>query len=209
VTYETHADLGGRNEQRTICPEAESDKFHAAWEARVMALTVAMGAARLWNIDMTRSARETLPNYAALSYYEVWLAGLEKLIRERALLERSGPSTVPLPAAAVAAVLKRGAPTLRHGGQQPRFAIGAQVRTRAAAVDHHTRLPTYARGKIGVIERSHGEHVFADSHAQGLGEAPQHLYTVRFAAKQLWGEAAPEPAAQVSIDAWEAYLEAL
>jgi nitrile hydratase subunit beta len=209
VSYHSHADLGGAAEQRAVLPERESDKFHADWEARVMALTVAMGAARVWNIDMTRSARETLPDYAKLSYYEIWLAGLEKLVRSKGLLDRPGPATVPMRASDVAAVLNRGSPTQRHGGHKARFALGNAVRTRAAAVDHHTRLPAYARGKLGTVERTHGMHIFADTNAQGLGEAPQHLYTVSFAAAQLWGSEAPDPGALISIDAWESYLEAV
>ncbi len=61
------------------------------------------------------------------------------------------------------------------------------MRTTAAAPPHHTRLPGYARGKRGVIERVHGAHVFADTHAQDLGERPQWLYTVMFDERELWG----------------------
>jgi nitrile hydratase len=88
------------------------------------------------------------------------------------------------------------------------FATGDFVRTPAATVEHHTRLPGYARGKVGRIERVLGVHVFADAHAQGLGEQPQWLYTVAFEARELWGQDARE-GQSVSIDAWEAYLERL
>ena len=40
---------------------------------------------------------------------------------------------------------------------------------------------------LGTIERVHGAHVFADTHAQGLGEQPQWLYTVVFDGQELWG----------------------
>jgi nitrile hydratase len=39
------------------------------------------------------------------------------------------------------------------------------------------------------------------------GEAPQHLYTVRFEGRELWGDQA-EPASQVCVDLFESYLEA-
>ena len=42
----------------------------------VLALTLAMGASGAWNIDMSRSARETLPAYARLTYYEIWFEAL-------------------------------------------------------------------------------------------------------------------------------------
>jgi nitrile hydratase len=111
--------------------------------------------------------------------------------------------------AAVAATLRRGSPTLRQTALQARFAVGDGVRTLEGAPPHHTRLPAYARGRAGIIERLHGTHVFADSNAQGLGEAPQWLYTVSFAAGDLWGAAVPEPNSRISIDAWESYLAPL
>jgi len=104
----------------------------------------------------------------------------------------------------VAAVLAKGAPTERPATQPARFAVGQTVRTRATRPPHHTRLPGYAMGKRGTIERVLGMHVYADAHAQGLGEQPQWLYTVVFDAAELWGAAEP---ASVSIDAWEPYLE--
>lgn len=70
----------------------------------------------------------------------------------------------------------------------------------------HTRLPRYARGKVGVVEARHGCHVFPDTNAHGLGEEPQWLYTVRFDGTELWGDDA-EAGVTVSIDAWEPYLE--
>ena len=88
-----------------------------------------------------------------------------------------------------------------------RFAVGQAVRTRAVDPPHHTRLPGYARGKQGTIERVHGAHVFADSNAQGQGERPQWLYTVVFDAADLWSPSPPRAApTRVSIDAWESYL---
>ena len=74
--YLSHADIGGRPTRDPVVPEPEGDPFHAAWEARAMALTLAMGATGQWNIDMSRAARETLPDYAALSYFQIWLAAL-------------------------------------------------------------------------------------------------------------------------------------
>jgi nitrile hydratase len=81
------------------------------------------------------------------------------------------------------------------------------VRTCAVAPRHHTRLPAYARGKRGIIERVHGAHVFADMHAQGLGEQPQWLYTVAFDEQELWDANTRRQQSTVSVDAWEPYLE--
>jgi nitrile hydratase subunit beta len=217
MSYHTSADLGGHGAQGVVTPEPEGELFHASWEPRVLALTLAMGATGLWNIDTSRSARETLPNYGDLSYYAIWLNALEKLLLQSGALQPDelmhGALHPPVPvagvlrAAQVAAVLARGAPTARPPRAAARFRIGEWVRTSAGTPQHHTRLPGYARGKRGLVERVHGAHVFADAHAQGLGEQPQWLYTVVFDAQELWGANAPEVRSRVSVDAWEPYLE--
>lgn len=218
--YITHADLGGVAGHGPVRPEPEgASPFHAEWEARALALTLAMGATGQWNIDTSRAARETLPDYPALDYYRIWLAALERLLQERGLvqgdelaagraLHAPRPLARVLHAGEVAAALARGSPTERPAvDPAPRFAVGEAVRMRGARVAHHTRLPGYAHGKRGVIERVHGRHVFADSHAQGLGEDPQWLYGVAFDGAELWGAQAA-PGLVVAIDAWEPYLEA-
>ena len=106
----------------------------------------------------------------------------------------------------MAARLARGSPTQRTVSEPARFRLGQRVIARATPVDHHTRLPAYLRGKTGIIERIHGAHVFADSHAQDLGEDPQWLYTVVFEGRELWGTDAA-PGHRVSFDAWQPYLE--
>lgn len=217
MTYQTQADLGGRTGFGAVLPEPEGELFHADWEPRALALVLAMGATGSWNIDASRAVRETLPHYLQLSYYRIWLAALERLMIERGqlfedeiaqgrMLHAPAPVKRVLHAADVAAVLARGSPTERPAAAPARFAIGQAVRMRAGRVDHHTRLPGYVQGRRGTVERLHGAHVFADSNAQGAGEAPQWLYTVVFEEAELWGGAAQNLA--VSVDAWESYLEA-
>lgn len=220
MNYITHADLGGLDMPGRITgdvPESEMEKFHAAWEPRVLALTLAMGATGSWNLDQGRSARETLPAYSRLSYFQIWLAALEKLMAERLMvlpdeidagrmLEPPRPVGRVLHTADVRPALTRGSPTERPASLPPRFAVGARVRTRSGHVEHHTRLPAYASGKVGRIERAHGMHVFADANAQGQGEQPQWLYTVVFEGATLWG-AQCAAGLLVSVDAWDSYLE--
>jgi nitrile hydratase len=158
-----------------------------------------------------------LPDYDVLSYYAIWVKALERLMIERDLVRDDEvvagrmlhPPREParvLRAAEVEVALARGSPTERTPTTPARFALGERVRTRRGVVPHHTRLPGYASGKIGHIEHIRGVHVFADAHAQGLGEQPQWLYTVVFAARELWGDDAAR-GHTVSIDAWEPYLE--
>jgi nitrile hydratase beta subunit len=207
VTYCSHADLGGQDVRDGIVQEPEAEYFHARWEARVMAMVVAMGPTGMSNIDMNRAARETLPNYRDLSYYEIWLAALEKLARQTGVLgDAPPPPKQLLRADSAVAAIKKGFPTSRPATTAARFSIGDRVRTAARQPDHHTRLPAYARGKLGVVAHVHGVHVFPDTHARGLGESPQWLYTVAFSARELWGPSARSPHV-VSVDAFEPYLE--
>ncbi len=218
MSHTTQADLGGLPGFGAVTPEPEGELFHAAWEPRALALVLAMGATGSWNIDMSRAARETLPAYRRMSYYAIWLAALEKLMLERgqlfadeieagAMRHPAAPVARVLRAADVSSALARGTPAERPARGPARGAGGDAVRMRAAAADHHTRLPGYVRGRRGVVERVHGAHVFADSHAQGLGEQPQWLYTVVFEEAELWGGEAPRQNLAVSVDAWESYLE--
>jgi nitrile hydratase beta subunit len=208
MPYVSHADLGGRPGFGPVVPEDENPVFHHPWEPRVLALTLAMGATGCWNTDMARAARETLPDYLDLSYYEIWLGGLEKLLVATGLvgadelaagraLHPAKPVARILKADRVAAQLAKGSPTERAPAAPARFSVGQRVATRRAPVDQHTRMPAYLRGRTGTVERVLGPHVFADSQARGLGEDPQWLYTVVF----------DEPGHRVSFDAWQPYLE--
>jgi nitrile hydratase len=200
-----------------VRPEPDEPVFHAGWERRAFGLTLAMARPGGWTLDMSRAARENRApqDYLALSYYEIWLAGLTALMEERGLVTRdeiaSGEAKTPrldrpmLRAADVDAMLKAGGPTARPATAPARFAPGDRVRTATTIAARHTRLPAYARGRVGVIDRLHGCHVFADSNAEGA-EAPQWLYTVRFDAAELFGDKAA-PNSWVSVDAWDSYLE--
>jgi nitrile hydratase subunit beta len=207
MTYRSNADLGGQAVLGAIVPEAEGELFHAAWEPRVMAMVVAMGAPGLWNIDMSRSARETLSDYRDLSYYEIWFKGLEKLLAKSGAMDGAAPLPQQvLHADSVPAVLARGSSFSRAARAPARFAVGQRVRTSSVQPEHHTRLPSYARCKLGIVERVHGAHVFPDSNSQGLGESPHWLYTVAFEEQELWGAGATQGSI-ISVDAWEPYLE--
>ncbi|HUE45928.1 MAG TPA: nitrile hydratase subunit beta, partial [Aestuariivirgaceae bacterium] len=193
--------------------------FHAEWERRAFALTLAMGATGAWNLDVSRHARESLDpaRYLSSTYYQIWLEGLARLLREAELvtpeeLATGRPRTPPAPLKRVLAagdverVLAAAAPMDREPQAPARFRAGDVVRARNMHPFGHTRLPRYARGRTGEIARVNGAHVFPDSHAHGLGEDPRWLYTVRFTARELWGDDRNATDA-VHADLWEPYLE--
>jgi nitrile hydratase len=211
-------DMGGMHGFGKVEPEPTEPVFHSGWEGRTLAITRAMGYTGVWTIDQTRAGIEELPPdvYLSSSYYKKWELRLEKLVVELGLagadelkaghaLRGGKPLKRKLIAAEVPNTLTRG--SFARPAQAPaRFKPGDRVRTRNIHPRTHTRLPRYARDKIGIVEALRGCHVFPDAAAIGKGDDPQWLYTVLFEGRELWGEAA-EPTLKVSIEAFEPYLE--
>lgn len=216
-------DMGGRFGDGPVVPEAEGVKFHADWHPRALALTLASGSLGLWNIDVSRHARECLSpaDYGRFTYYEKWISALADLLVEKGALSREelaqgeaiGPSDLAarkLTADAVAGVLAKGGSADRPSNVAPQFGPGDTVTARAFPENvivpgGHTRLPSYVAGATGQILRLHGSHVLPDSSAHGRGEAPEPLYAVAFKAADLWAH--PEhPKDEVVVDMWQSYL---
>lgn len=211
-------DMGGMQCFGAIPIESNEPVFHESWEARLFAIRHALGAWGKWNIDASRYARELIPaaDYLRMSYYERWLAGLEKQLLDVALVsaaelhsgmpDRAVPTVEPALRPEGLPRLLAGAPSERRAVDAPVYGIGDRVRARNVQPAGHTRLPRYVRGKLGAIVRLHGTHVLPDSNAHGAGERPQPLYGVRFEAAELWGVTASRRDA-VHLDLWESYLE--
>jgi nitrile hydratase len=209
-------DMGGMHGLGPIAPETDEPVFHHAWEGRVHALTMASPTRA--NIDAGRHQRELIPGaeYLAMTYYEKWFRSLSELLVKTGLATpaelasgRSAGGEKGQPrftADEVEAVMIRPASYVRETATQPLFHEGDAVRCRNINPTGHTRLPRYARGHVGEVVAWHDAQVFPDANAAGGGEDPQHLYTVRFAARELWGEAA-NPHDSVCLDLWEPYLE--
>jgi nitrile hydratase subunit beta len=214
-------DMGGVMGFGPVRPEKNEPVFHHRWEGRVRAMTFAMAPPMGLNIDRGRFYREDMPPpaYLSKSYYEIWLHGLTRALRESGLvaadelaagrpLHPAKPVQRIIAAGDIAAALAKRNPYERKIDAPARFKPGDRVRARNMHPAGHTRLPRYVRGRAGMVTHVHGAHVFPDSNAAGLGEASQWLYAVRFTGAELWGEGA-DPALTVSVDAWESYLEPL
>jgi nitrile hydratase subunit beta len=214
-------DMGGMQDMGPIRYEKNEPVFHAPWEARVYGLMRTLGAQGKWNLDAFRHQIELIPpaDYLRMSYYEKWLASLSGLAVKTDLVTAaeidSGKAAPDRPKAmprvtaanAVAVAMTRPAPLAKRDlPGAPKFKAGERVRARNINPLGHTRLPRYARGKTGTIERDYGAFVFPDTNAHFLGEKPQHVYSVRFSARELWGQQAP-PRDAVYIDVWDDYLE--
>jgi nitrile hydratase len=211
-------DMGGMDGFGKVEPEANEPVFHAPWEGRVLAMQRSMGYAGAWHIDMSRFAQERLPPivYLGASYYQRWELAMEKNLVERGYvgtdeleaghaLKPAKPVARKLTTEVVKAGMTRGS-FFRQSQGPAQFKPGDRVRTRNIHPATHTRLPRYARGKIGVVELVHGCHAFPDTVAIDKGDDPQWLYTVVFDGAELWGPDT-DPTLTVSIDAFEPYLE--
>lgn len=211
-------DLGGVEGFGPIPIDRDERVFRETWEGRILGLRLLMGFWRRWNIDANRHSLERLApaDYLTMTYYEKWAAGLVDLTTEAGLITRTEISrghpdpdaemmTPPTDAAGFRAFLPKGRASVREIDAAPGFAVGARVRTARHMHAGHTRLPRYLRDCVGEVVLHHGAHVFPDASATLTGEAPQHLYTVRFAGRDVWGDGA-EPGLSVSADLWESYL---
>ena len=212
-------DMGGMHGMGPVQQEKNEPVFHERWEARVFALNRAVGAWGKWNIDASRHQKELIPpaEYLRISYYEKFLVGMTELLIKSGLVTRgevesgkpargSKKASPPLTADKVPLLISKGVPAIRDTPAAPTFRVGQRVRARNINPTGHTRLPRYARGKLGTIERDHGVFVLPDTNAHFLGEKPQHVYSVRFAARELWGEQA-KPKDTVIVAMWDDYLE--
>ncbi len=212
-------DMGGMHGFGPVAPERDEPVFHEEWEGRVYALHRALGAFGLWNIDAARHVLEKYrpDEYLRMSYYERWGERLFQHVVTYGLVtpeelatgspDPAAPQGTPaLTTADEPRFLNRGLPPSDDPSIRASFAVGQAVAARNRQPEGHTRLPRYLRGHRGVIVRDHGVHVFPDTNAHFRGEKRQHLYAVRFSARDLFGATAA-PRDTVHADLFEDYLE--
>jgi len=206
-------DLGGMHGFGRVDLERDEPVFHDRWEGRILGMVYQVVGYGWANIDTFRHGIERTPpvDYLTLGYYGRWRASLERILVERGVLApnevdaRVAGRAVPAPPAPTPPGETEYGFERRVDGP-PRFRVGASVRTRVVSPGGHTRLPRYVAGRRGVVDAVRAAYVFPDTNAHGRGEAPQHLYSVRFEGAELWGDAA-EPRTSLRIDLFEPYLE--
>jgi nitrile hydratase len=207
-------DMGGMQDMGPIQREHDEPIFHAEWERRIFALFNAVpdvsGPYHRHQIELIPPA-----DYLRMSYYERWVTALTQILIKTRMataaeiesgkaVEEGTKAHHVLTAAQVASWA---APhTRRKLTAVAHFKAGQRVRAREMNPVGHTRLPRYVRGKVGTIERNAGVEELQDSDIEGLGPKQQPVYTVRFAARELWGEQA-SPRDSVYVAMWEGYLD--
>jgi nitrile hydratase beta subunit len=218
-------DLGGKQGHGPVVHPEDEPVFGSEWEKRVLPMFPAMAMAGAFNLDEFRSGMEQIPaaEYLTSRYYEHWmhsmvLHGTKAGIFDPDELERRTQHFLAHPeeeapkaekpelVEALKQLIPNGDDYRREVDVEPRFQVGDTVRVKPDASTTHTRRAGYVRGRIGEVTHSHGAYVYPDSNASGLGEDPQHLYTVRFTAEELWGSEPGAANTVVHIDLWEPYL---
>ena len=211
-------DFGGMHGYGEINPEQNEPVFHDEWEKRVLGLFVPIMAASGMCVDEFRAQIELMgaSNYLKTSYYEHWLHAFEKLLLTSGLVTeeelRSGKASMvdpaispPVTVSDIPVITATGSSARRDDKAEPKFKKNDLVLVRNEHPTHHTRCPRYVRDKIGQIDRDHGVFVFPDTAAHGNGEKPQHCYSVKFSARELWGDNASE-SDSIYVDLWDDHL---
>lgn len=216
------ADMGGTDGWGPVrAPRADEPVFEERWQGRAFAL--ALLSSRLawggYNPDAFRHALERLDRAAYLDdgYFGRWLNCAELMLTDSAFLAPGALEArtrnlrgehveePPIPEPAPPDYKPTADGSLRTVDAAPAFAVGERVRAKDISPPGHTRLPGYVRGHIGFVDVIQPAAVLPDTNAHFLGENPQHVYSVRFDSRELWGADA-EPA-MVTAELYESYLE--
>jgi nitrile hydratase beta subunit len=215
-------DMGGMHGMGPIEVREDERPFHAEWEGRAWGLIRAAGPFGPTRRRNFRYELETLPpaQYLQMQYYERFIKVLvDRLLAARLLTQAeldsgradpASPRFTPRVTPASVAEQQTRRRSLRRDDVriQPRFTVGQPVRARNLNPIGHTRLPRYIRGHRGTIVADHGVFDVQDTDAEGytLPNRPQHVYTVGFSARELWGATA-HARDLIHAELWEEYLE--
>jgi nitrile hydratase beta subunit len=222
-------DVGGLHGFGTVDAEPAEPVFHAEWEGRMLGIASALELNETtgYTGDEFRYAIERMGHlaYHGSSYYQRWLYAIERILAEKGLLDpaevqeraAADPPRPPVTNGAddsetaklLVDILKGTYPPgpPLDAGTPPRFAPGDAVRARNLQTRQHLRLPGYAKNHRGTIESHRGAFAHPEWRARHGEDRPVHQYTVRFEARDLWGDDAEQPGDAVYIDLFEDYLE--
>ena len=90
---------------------------------------------------------------------------------------------------------------------EPRFTKGQRVRIADHTPAVHHRVPSYAKGRIGVIERVSGMHPNPEKCVRGDGKPLQRIYRVRIPQTDLWDSYDGSNFDRLDIEIFEHWLE--
>jgi len=197
-------DLGGKQGFGPVRYVRNAPAFHASWEVRANSLYAFAVRLGIFNMDEYRHAIERMEprHYLAASYYERSLTGLATLLVEKGIathaeIERLAGGRFPL-------AMPIG-PGRGNAPARTRFAPGDRVRVRDEHVPGHVRMPSYIRGRTGMVVSESPAYPFPDAHAHGVAAEDEPTYDVRFRSEDLWPGSSD--AALVHVGVFQSYLE--
>ena len=218
-------DLGGVDGMGSVPIVEDEPVFRADWEKAAFSLFAMSFRAGFFGVDQFRHGIEQMNpvHYLESPYYEHWLHSVEhygvaKGVIDAEELDRRTEHYLqnpdePMPVTHdpdlldfINAAVKHGAPAKRDSDAEPKFNVGDRVTVANDSPYGHTRKARYVRGRTGEIIMAHGTFIYPDTAGNGLGEDPEHVYTVRFTSQELWGPEAADPNGSVSFDVWEPYI---
>ena len=210
-------DMGGKQGYGAVDVQETDEPFHHDYEGRMWAISRNTRADD-WTIDWWRHVRERIDpvDYLTRPYFDSWMQTSAAAFMLSGVFtpdeitnghtDKKGPGAKKQTLADALDANRASCRDFRLAASGPAiFSIGDPVKTVGFSSRHHSRLPQYARGKSGIIHAHRGSHVFADAAAKGI-HTGQHLYTVGFSARELWGPDA-NPADVTYLDLWESYFE--
>ncbi|WP_111510850.1 nitrile hydratase subunit beta [Mycobacterium kyogaense] len=220
-------DLGGTDGLGPVNVVDDEPLFHSDWERHVFTMFPACFRAGYFGVDAFRHGIEKMDPaiYLKAPYYEHWLHSIENHaiaagavdpaeLDRRTQYYLEDPDA-PLPEHSqppelidfINIVVPTGATAAREIERAPRFSVGDQAYVIESSPFGHTRRARYVRGRTGEIMAHHGAFIYPDTAGNGLGENPEHVYTIAFSSKELWGADFGDPNASVCFDVWEPYIE--
>ena len=87
------------------------------------------------------------------------------------------------------------------------FRLGQRVRIADRTPPVHHRVPSYAKGKVGFIERICGLHGAPEKFIRGDGKPAQRIYRVRIPQQDLWEGYSGTAGDNLEIEIFEHWLE--
>jgi nitrile hydratase len=89
----------------------------------------------------------------------------------------------------------------------PKFAAGQRVRIADRTPSVHHRVPGYAKGRIGIVERVCGLHGQPEKFIRGDGQPAQRIYRVQIPQYTLWDQYGGTDRDRLEIEIFEHWLE--
>ncbi len=207
--------MGGMDGFGEVQPQ-DGEAFHDTWEKQVFAASLLVRTGG--SLDERRLAGESISpiEYLSQSYFARWLDRLEGSLLKNGFIteeELRNPEGRLARVDGYQAVRAEEVEARRTGVSKrmqvdvpPKFQVGDEVIVKNEHPRGHTRCPRYFRGRRGQVHIDHGVYPFPDTVAHGLGDKPQHCYSVRFTATELWGSRG-NPRDRVYVDLFDDYLE--